>query len=686
MAQKSRSIGQRTKIKIYLLIIVVIAVLGGLLDYPKAFDVSVDAINSKLGIKIPHFYNLPFRLGLDLQGGTQLIYQADVSKVPGSDQSDAVEGVRDVIEKRVNAFGVAEPLIQTTKEGSNYRVIVELAGIKDVSQAIKMIGETPLLEFKEQVTGTPTLTAEQKTQLDKFNKDAKTKAETILDQAQSAPANFSQIAQDKSEDLATKANGGDLGYLKDGGAHSEFLKPIKEIGTGDIYPAVFENGEGYNILKRGDTKPDTEVRASHLLICYKGAEKCDKETSKDDARKKIEELKAKATPENFTQLVKENSTEPGADTSGGDLGFFSKGQMVKAFEDAVFAMKVGQISEVVETQFGFHLIYKTDERVVTTYQVSRILIKKQTEADLLPQGGYQNTGLSGKDLKHAQVNISPTTNEPEVELQFTDIGKTLFAEITTRNVGKTVAIYLDGQPISAPTVNEPITGGSAVISGKFSLEEAKTLARRLNAGALPVPIELVSQQTVGASLGQQFVDKSLNAAILAFILIALFMILYYRLPGLLSVIALVIYVIINLAIYKLIPVTMTLSGIAGFVLSVGMAVDANVLIFERLKEELTWGKPLGSASEEGFKRAWPSIRDGNLTTLISCFFLYWFGTSIIKGFALTLFIGVVISMISAITITRTFMNVVVGWNPVQRAKWLFWHKKSKEEQKIMTSN
>jgi len=684
MAQRTRSLGQRTRIRIYLVLIIIIAVLGGFLDYPSAFNVPVDFLNSKLGLQIPHFYNKPFHLGLDLQGGTQLIYQADMSKVPGKDQGDAVEGVRDVIERRVNAFGVAEPLVQTTKEGSNYRVIVELAGIKDVQQAIKMIGETPLLEFKEQADSAGTLTDAQKAEMEKYNKEVKDKAQAILDEVKKSPEKFADIAKEKSEDLATKDNGGDLGYIEDGGVHSEFFKPIAEISKDEIYSQVLENAEGFNILKRGESKPETKVKASHLLICYKGADRCDKETSKEDAKKKIEELKAKATPENFAQLVKENSTEPGADKTGGDLGFFGQGQMVKEFEDAVFNMKVNEISGPIETQFGYHLIYKTDEKEVPTYQVFRILINKKKEADYLGQGGYKYTGLTGKDLKRAQVTFNPNTNEPEVSLEFNDAGKQLFADITGRNVGKIVGIFLDGEAISLPKVNEKISEGKAVITGKFTLEESKTLVRRLNAGALPVPIELVSQQTVGASLGQTFVEKSLRAALLAFILIALFMILYYRLPGLLSIIALVIYVIINLVIYKLIPVTMTLSGIAGFVLSVGMAVDANVLIFERLKEELTWGKPLGSASEEGFKRAWPSIRDGNLTTLISCFFLYWFGTSIIKGFALTLFIGVVFSMLSAITITRTFMNVIIGWGPVQRAKWLFLYKKNKEEQEIIT--
>jgi protein-export membrane protein SecD len=680
MAYKNKGINPRTKIRIFIFLIVIFTLLGGFLAYPQIYDSGVDFLNSKLGLKIPHFWYKPFRLGLDLQGGTQLVYEADMSQVPAKDRTDSLAGVRDVIENRVNAFGIAEPLVQTTRVGDSYRLIVELAGIKDVQQAIKMIGETPLLEFKEQASETPTLTDEQKAEMEKYNKDAKTKANEILEQVQADPSLFSELAKEKSEDMATKDSSGDLGYLEDGGSQSEFVNPITEVGKDEIYYKVVENSEGYNILKRGETKSEIKVKANHLLICYKGADKCDKETSTEDAKKKIEELKAQATPENFVQLVKENSTEPGADQSGGDLPFFGKGQMVKEFEDAVFSMEIGTISDVIETQFGFHLIYKTDQKEVPTYQVYRILIKKKTEASYLPKDQFVYTGLTGKHLKRADLTFNQSTGESQVSLEFNEEGAKLFGEITARNVNKIVAIYLDGSPISTPRVQEKISEGKAVITGKFTLDEAKLLVRRLNAGALPVPVNLISQQTVGASLGQEFVDLSLKAALLAFILIAIFMILYYRLPGLLSVLALIIYVIINIDIYKLIPVTLTLSGIAGFVLSVGMAVDANVLIFERLKEELGLGKPLGSASEEGFKRAWPSIRDGNLTTLISCIFLYWFGSSIIRGFALTLFIGVCLSMFSALLLTRTLMNWTNGWGWVNKLNWLFLRKKIKTNQ------
>jgi protein-export membrane protein SecD len=257
-----------------------------------------------------------------------------------------------------------------------------------------------------------------------------------------------------------------------------------------------------------------------------------------------------------------------------------------------------------------------------------------------------------------------------VGLEFNSEGAELFKQITEENIGKQVAIFLDGQPISVPTVNEAIRDGQAVITGQFDIQEAKLLAQRLNAGALPVPIDLISEQTVGPTLGSSSLQKSLIAGLLGFALVALFMIFYYRLPGLLSVIALIFYIVFVLAIFKLLPVTLTLSGLAGVILSLGMAVDANVLIFERLKEEIKSGRTMASAIDEGFKRAWTSIRDGNLTTLIACLILFWFSSSVIKGFALTLGIGVIMSMISAVTITRIFLKLVAGWKFVRNYPWI----------------
>jgi protein-export membrane protein SecD len=250
-----------------------------------------------------------------------------------------------------------------------------------------------------------------------------------------------------------------------------------------------------------------------------------------------------------------------------------------------------------------------------------------------------------------------------VSLQFNSQGSDLFAQITGQNVGKQLAIFLDGNLVSMPNIKEEITGGNAEISGGFTgsagTKEAKQLVDDLNLGALPVPIVLISTQTIGASLGHDAVAASMKAGIIAFLIIAIFLILIYRLPGLLAVIALAIYTVINLALYKVIPVTLTAAGIAGFVLSVGMAVDANILIFERMKEELKRGRELGDAINEGFKRAWTSIRDSNISSMITAVILYAFSsTSVVKGFALVFFIGVAVSMFTAVVATRTLLLAI----------------------------
>ena len=384
--------------------------------------------------------SLPFKLGLDLKGGAHLVYRADVSSIPASEVSDAMSGLRDVIERRTNLFGVAEPLVQVeqkgilkTAEDREQRLIVELPGVTDVDQAIQMIGETPFLEFRIE------------------NKEIEIKEDTLL-----------------------------------------------------------------------------------------------------------------------------------------------------------------------------------------------------TEA-------FLSTGLDGRYLQRATLEFNQTTFEPYLSLEFNSEGGDIFAQITKENVGKSLAIFLDGAPISIPVIREEIPNGKAQITGKFTPDEAKTLVQRLNSGALPVPITLISQQTIGPTLGEKVLYKGINAGIYGIILIALFLILWYRLPGLIAVVALSIYMVLVLGIFKLIPVTLTAAGIAGFILSVGMAVDANILIFERMKEERKEGKQLSVAITEGFSRAWLSIRDSNVSSIISAVILYWMGTSMVKGFALTLGIGVLISMFSAIIVSRTFL-------------------------------
>ncbi len=524
--------------------VLLLSLAAGYVSWPKAPNLKIGNFSKSFDL----------RLGLDLQGGTSLTYTADVSKIPDADRTDALSSVRDVIEQRVNAYGVSEPVVQTNRVGSDYRIIIELAGVKDINEAIKLIGETPLLEFRT-AAGLP-------------DDQAKAKAEEVLAKAKQKNADFATLAKEFSDDQGSAVNGGDLDFQK-------------------------------------------------------------------------------------------------------------KGVFVPEFDKAIFDdLKVGEITPTpVKTQFGYHLIKKTDQREVdengtkvAEVRSSHILIFSQESA--AQTGNFVPTQLTGKQLQRATVVFNQQTSAPEVQLQFNSEGTKLFADITKENIGKVVAIYLDGQAISLPTVQSEITNGTAVINGSFTIAQAKELVRRLNAGALPVPITLISQQNVGATLGQESIEKSLMAGLIGLALVGVFMLAYYRLPGLIAVVALVIYSAIVLAIFKLWPVTLTLAGIAGYILSIGMAVDANVLVFERTKEELRAGRPLGSAIDEGFKRAWLSIRDSNISSLITCLILIWFGSSLIKGFAITLAIGILVSMFSALTVTRTFMNIVVTqW--LAKHPWLF---------------
>ncbi len=655
-------------------------IIAGCYDVPVYANRLIDKVNNSAHLGFPRLPEKNFNLGLDLQGGAHLVYQTNVENVKITDRATAVEGVRDVIERRVNAFGVSEPVVQTTKVGSDYRIIVELPGVTDVKKAIQMIGETPILEFKEENTEPARqLTVEEKKQLNDYNIEAKKKAEKAIKELKSGK-DFAEVARTYSEDDVSKNNGGYLNYISQNSQYFTLFDTVSKMQSGEVSAKPFESTEGYDILKRGAERDGAqEVSAKHILICYLGAKNCDSpEYTKEKAKVKADELYKQASAANFPDLAKLNSTDLGSKESGGDLGYFQKGMMTKSFEDAVFAAKVGQIIGPIETEFGYHIIYKTDERISKEYEVWRIVVKTKTEADILPpQDQWKSTGLSGKQLEKSEVTSNPQTGSVEVSLQFDSEGKDLFKAITTRNVNKPVAIFLDGEPISVPNVREPILDGRAVISGAFSIQEAKTLSQRLNAGALPVPVELISQQNVGATLGADSLNKSLFAGLVGILIVMVFMVVYYRLPGLLAAFALVLYGALTLAVTKLIGATLTLSGIAGFIMSLGMAVDANVLIFERMKEELRLGKSLKAATEEGFLRAWPSIRDSNLSTLITCVMLIWFGTSFVQGFAITLSIGVLMSMFTAITITRTMVRFIVPWFK-EKGNWMFLGHKKEE--------
>jgi len=407
--------------------IIILTVIAALITWPKGPNLNFPQLNISRELKIHQ--------GLDLKGGTQLTYQADLSSIALNEQKDALEGVKNIIDFRINQLGVTEPLIQSVGQD---KIMVELPGINDINQAIALIGKTAQLEF---------------------------------------------------------------------------------------------------MAEPSDPDP------------------------------------------NISQL---------------DPAWWTK------------------------------------------------------------------SDLTGANLQKADIQIDPQTNKPVVTLTFNDTGKDLFAELTRNNINKRIAIFLDNELVSAPNVKTEITDGNAIIEGDFSLDEAKQLKIALNSGALPVPVELISQSNIGATLGSEAMQKSVVAGLIGLLLVILFLLLNYRWPGLLASAALIIYIMISISIFKLIPVTITLAGAAAFILSIGMAVDANILIFERTKEELRDGKSLRSAIEAGFLRAWPSIRDANFSTLITTIILWFVGTGTIRGFALTLAIGVLVSMFSAITITRTFLRLFLS--------------------------
>lgn len=649
------------------------------LSYPGPANWIIGQVNDLTGFNVPTIEK-PFVLGLDLQGGTSLEYEADTSKVAPSEQRDAMAGVRDVIERRVNSLGVSEPVVQVTQTDSAWRVNVELAGIRDVNQAIKLIGETPILEFKERNTEKPRdLTAEERAEMDKRNADALARAKSILEEAKKPETDFTELAKNKTENVSRKVNGGDTGVLSAATIEGsqdlqDLLDTIGNLAPGSVYQNVVDTDNVYLIVKMEEQKDGPkQVNANHLLVSYQGAQGGLSTRSKEEAKAKIDDLKKQATIGNFDSLVAANSDEPNASSTKGDLGWFGPGAMVEKFETPVFAQASGTISDVIETEFGYHLVYKRGERTSKEPRLRLIEINKSVPTNFVPVDEWKATALTGKQLQSAKVDFDQQLGSIQVALQFNDEGAKLFAELTKKNIGQQIAIFLDGQVLSAPVVNQEILGGQAVITGNFTVQEAQLLARRLQAGALPVPITLVAQQSVGPTLGADSVSKSVTAGLWGFLLVAIFMIIFYRLPGVVAVVALALYAALQAAIFKLVPITLTLSGIAGFILSLGIAVDANVLVFERLKEELKEGKGLAAALEDAFRRAWPSIRDGHVTVLISCAVLFWFSSSIIKGFALTLAIGMITSLFTAVVSTRTILRYLAGTS-IGKWGWLFLKK------------
>ncbi len=484
---------------------------------------------------------------------------------------------------------------------------------------------------------------------------------------------------------------------------------IRAMQPGELKVASLDDGSAQIIFLRLFTAGREEVDVSHILVAYKGANAAPANVTrtKEEALARAQSLKQQlANGASFETLARTNSDGPSAQNAG-KLGPIARGQLVPSFEQVAFTQAAGIISDPVETPFGYHLI-RVDKATVTTPdratfdiltvtgdnaldRASTMLARMQsgqvrrTEEAVqtrslffsLKPTGWKDTPLDGKHFRSAAVTLDPTTNLPVVQIVFDEEGGKLFQELTKRNIGKPIAIFVGGELVSAPTVQAEISGGTAVITGSQNLEEGRLLAQDLNTGAIPAPIHLAGQRTVEATLGADALNRSVMAGLAGIIIVMLYMFLVYRFLGLIANMALLIYAILFIAILKL-PlflvtdsyIVLTLAGAAGLILSIGMAVDTNVLVYERVKEELRRGKSLKTAVDIGFDKAWPSIRDSNISTLITCVLLFMIGTSIVRGFAVTLGMGVLISMFTGMIISR-WVTRKVAEMPIANKAGLF---------------
>ncbi|MDD3897185.1 MAG: protein translocase subunit SecD [Candidatus Peribacteraceae bacterium] len=491
--------------------------------------------------------------------------------------------------------------------------------------------------------------------------------------------------------------------------------PLRVVSTlqgmepGDLEKVTLDDGSARILFLRAMQPVQETMEASHILITYTGANSAPEslERTQEEALALAKDIRERIeNGEEFAALAQEFSEGPSS-KSGGSLGVFGRGDMVPAFEQAAFALKQGEISKPVETPFGYHII-RSDrapgkeapiasyDELIATGESAPALVEEMLErlqsgnvqrleeqAHLrflffsLEPSGWKDTALDGKHFRSATVTLDQQTNLPVVQITFDDEGGRMFQELTKQNIGKRIAIFVGGQLISAPTVQNEISGGSAIITGSQNLNEARQLATDLNTGAIPAPIYLSGQRTVEATLGAAALRSAMEAAFIGSLLLMLYMVIVYRLLGLVADIALGLYAFLFFTFLKM-PlflfsgqyIVLTLAGMAGIILSIGMAVDANVLIFERIKEELRKGKLLKTAIRTGFERAWPSIRDGNASTFITCIILFLVGTSIVRGFAITLSTGILLSMFTAIIITRWFLNIIAR-TALAENRWMF---------------
>ncbi len=720
------------------IVIIVVAVILGIFDLPPQTKAPI------VGWAPDFLKDQHVHLGLDLQGGAELDYKIDLRKVPLEDQKSIVEGVKEVINKRVNSLGVSEPMIFVSEIAGESHIVVDLAGV-NIDEAKGTIGKTIQLEFKE-----------RKTEIDPNEKqNIENHANEILQEI--TPDNFEVIGQEEEQanpEGVTYTNNTDFVY--EDRINDSIVSKLASMEPGQVYRGTIETsgdqtlsptGElieitGLHIIKLNEKETeeqtksiDKKVNVSHILVAYKGAEKADpsitrtKEEAQALAEQILQEIKDGA---DFTEKAKELNDDSSAKDLGGILiKPAGEGAYTDKFEQAALKLENKGDLTLVETEFGFHII---QAGTIVGADVKTETVNKYKYEDIffstIPSE-WQDTGLTGEHFVHADVAFNQLY-EPYVTIQFNTEGSDLFAEITGRNIDKPLAIFVGGELISAPTVRTKISGGQAIIEGNFTIDEATALARDLNTGAIPAPIVLSGQYTIGAELGADALAKSMWAGLIGLIVVAVYMTLYYRLKGFIAVVALTIYaaillfliqsslntivaiiIAVSMFIYimlnilnskdnsweKLItsvlavfalffivyllanPIVLTLAGVAGVILSIGMAVDANVLIFERIKEEIRDGRPLGSAIDIGFDRAWQSIRDSNFSSLITCAILFYFGSSIIQGFAFNLAAGILVSMFTAITITKAFLKLIVG-TPFAHNYFLLGAKPTDKKRKI----
>jgi len=622
------------------------------------------------GVSVPDWFpDKEIMLGLDLQGGSQLTYDIDLSEVPPNRQANVVNGTKQIIEKRVNGLGVTEALVQTQDVAGKTHIIVELPGIQDLEKAKEVVGKVVQLKFKEQGEEP---SQEEMSRIGQENKARDIISKELFNQAKTVSlkeaikntnmAGFETEAEKKIASFKEASNFTETDKLP------EDMKAILSgLNNNEVAKEIIENEYYFQIVKliEKKTEPQKEISASHILVAYKGSERASEliTRTKEEALTKAKELLTKIqNGEDFATLAKEESDEQ---TENGELEAPVKvgGSYVKEFTDATLLLEHANdvTTEPIESPFGYHIIKarEINEADQDLIKYEQIILQKE----MPDPNNWKETELTGEHFKFAGVGVDQNTGEVLVNISFNDEGADLFAVITKRNIDKPLAIFLDNKPIIgdtvyAPNIRQEITGGQAQISGGLTHKEALELAQNLNAGAIPAPISLIGEKTIGSILGEQALANGVKAGLIGIVILFVYMILYYKMAGLMADIALSIYTIFIIAIFKIFGVTLSLAGIAAIIFSIGIAVDANILIFERMKEELKAGKDTFSSLKEGFIRAWNSIRDSNVSSLLICAVLFIFGASMIRGFALTLAIGIITSLFTAIFVTKTLLLII----------------------------